>query len=121
MERVVRGQAVISRWETHLLQKCEELERDRAQGWCREVRERRGWPLQVSRGDGGQLAQARWKLMYAFLFPRVRGANGTRLGILGGLTSVLQERCLRLSPKQYLPPIVGLEMGVDGKEMGQGE
>lgn len=28
---------------------------------------------------------------------------------LGGLTSVLQERCRRLSPRQYLPPMVGLE------------
>lgn len=38
-------------------------------------------------------------------FPRVRG---TRLEVLGELASVLQERCLRLSPRQYLPPMVGL-------------
>ena len=43
-------------------------------------------------------------------FPRVRG---TRLEVLGELASVLQERCLRLSPRQYLPPMVGLEAGAD--------
>lgn len=50
-------------------------------------------------------------------FPRVRG---TRLEVLGELASVLQERCLRLSPRQYLPPMVGLEAGADRREMGQG-
>lgn len=47
---------------------------------------------------------------------RKRG-RGSWAGILGELTSVLQERCRRLSPRQYLPPIVGLEgVGVGGQK-----
>lgn len=34
----------------------------------------------------------------------------------GELTSVLQDRCLRLSPRQYLPPMVGLEGAGDSGE-----
>lgn len=50
-------------------------------------------------------------------FPRVRG---TRLEVLGELASVLQERCLRLSPRQYLPPMVGLEAGGGQERNGAG-
>lgn len=46
--------------------------------------------------------------------PSVRGPRGPA-GVPGTLTSVLQERCRRLSPRQYLPPIVGLE-GTRGQE-----
>lgn len=45
------------------------------------------------------------------------GESGERL--LGKLTLVLQDRCLRLSPKQYLPPMVGLEGAGDNGEMRQ--
>lgn len=38
-------------------------------------------------------------------------SRGHLAWVLGELTSVLQERCRRLSPRQYLPPIVGLEAG----------
>lgn len=37
-------------------------------------------------------------------------------GFLGKLTLVLQDRCLRLSPRQYLPPMVGLEGAGDNGE-----
>lgn len=69
--------------------------------------ENRGGGRAGSPGDGAQPAEAQWKLNYAY-FPSVRGPRGPA-GVPGTLTSVLQERCRRLSPRQYLPPIVGLE------------
>lgn len=41
-----QGQAIISRWETHLLQMCE-LEGAGTQDRCGEGWESSGWPLQV--------------------------------------------------------------------------
>lgn len=49
--------------------------------------------------------------------PVFRVCEGPRVPGLGKLTSVLQERCRRLSPRQYLPPIVGLEGGRGAEEM----
>lgn len=72
---------------------------------------------------GGRLGSGGWWLGAGAEGPGGRGENlGVDLWLfplrnrLGELTSVLQERCRRLSPRQYLPPMVGLER--EGEQEG---